>query len=111
MIIQIFLIAAFVGILLYAYRKRKESLIVFLAIATLALAGLIATVFPDITIAMARAVGIGRGTDLVFYLFTIISIIIFFRYFLKFRKMEQQITILARKIALQEAKDPSQYDH
>ncbi|MDO4241602.1 MAG: DUF2304 domain-containing protein [Microbacteriaceae bacterium] len=69
--------------------------------------GVIAIIFPALTTAVANTVGIGRGTDMLFYL-----LIVFFigHVLLATRRQtmaERDITRLARKIALLEAEiDP-----
>jgi hypothetical protein len=61
---------------------------------------LLAVLFPDSTTTVAHFLGVGRGTDLAFYLF---SIFIFFAVtllHLKIKRMERSMTELTREIAL-----------
>jgi hypothetical protein len=59
---------------------------------------------PDITRIIARALGIGRGADLVMYCGILGTAIGFFLFYLRFRQLEGNLTKLVRHIAVQEAK-------
>ena len=63
---------------------------------------------PEITRVIAMALGIGRGADLVFYFGILATAIGFFLFFLRFKKLETDITKLVRHIAVQEAKKAKQ---
>lgn len=63
---------------------------------------------PDITRIIARALGIGRGADLVFYFGILATAIGFFLFFLRFKKLETDITKIVRHISVQEAKKAKQ---
>ncbi|WP_216378594.1 DUF2304 domain-containing protein [Arcanobacterium phocae] len=66
-------------------------------------AGILAVIFPQVTDLVASWLGIGRGTDLVLYM----SIVFFLGYAVSnsvhARKVDREMTILARKYALLEA--------
>ncbi|HZL01507.1 MAG TPA: DUF2304 domain-containing protein [Cellulomonas sp.] len=76
---------------------RRIAMLAFIAFAVTSV------LFPEVWNALANAVGVGRGTDLLLY----ILILVFLGYtatsYLRFRGMEAQITLLARRIALDEA--------
>jgi len=59
---------------------------------------------PNITWSLARLLGVGRGVDAVIYLTLVGLSYAFFRLYLRLRQMEQQITLLVRKLALKEAR-------
>ena len=59
---------------------------------------------PDITRILAKALGIGRGADLVMYCGLLATAIGFFFLYLRFRQLEANITKLVRHMAIQEAK-------
>ena len=67
------------------------------------LAAAIAIAFPDILAVLANALGIGRGTDLVLYVFILVGFVAFFVTYLRFRRLEEQITHIVRHIAISEA--------
>jgi hypothetical protein len=58
---------------------------------------------PDLTTALASLVGIGRGADLVLYLFCVCFILAGFYLYNRFQRMESHITDLARQLAVRDA--------
>lgn len=65
------------------------------------LAGVV-VVIPNSTFYLARAVGIGRGADLVVYTALALIFFILFRIIVKIEKINRDITKLTRKAALDE---------
>ena len=63
------------------------------------------TVLPDSTTTIATALGIGRGADLLIYLLVIGSSTGFLVLYVKLRAVRREVTLLVRKIALD---DPAQ---
>jgi hypothetical protein len=62
--------------------------------------------FPGILTAVANALGIGRGTDLVLYGLIVCFLIYMASSFQRTRQLEERITKLARRIALDEVPKP-----
>lgn len=58
---------------------------------------------PELTVRVARALGIARGADLVFYLAILAMFVGFFAVYAKFRRLEGDLTALVRQLALREA--------
>ncbi len=58
---------------------------------------------PDILVRAAHFLGIGRGADLVLYLSVIFSFAAFFVTYLRFRRVDEQLTKLVRHIAIRDA--------
>lgn len=58
---------------------------------------------PELTVSVARALGIARGADLVFYLAILAMFVGFFAVYAKFRRLERDVTALVRQLALREA--------
>ena len=58
--------------------------------------------FPETTTIAASWVGIGRGTDLVFYLTSFAVMFLAALVYLKFKRMEDRIAALAAELALRE---------
>ena len=54
--------------------------------------------------ALASLAGIGRGVDLILYVWVVISLTVFLNLHLKLRSQTEIITALARKIALANAR-------
>lgn len=65
-----------------------------------------ALVWPESTAIVARALGIGRGTDLVLYVSVIVMLTGFFYVYSRFRRMDRQMTELVRKLAIDRARPP-----
>lgn len=74
----------------------------------LAAAGTIA--FPDILVALAQILGIGRGADLVLYVFILAGFVAFFVTYLRFRRIEEQLTVIVRHLAIHDAERPEESD-
>jgi small membrane protein len=58
---------------------------------------------PNITVTIARAMGIGRGTDLVLYFFLMAFLATAFYFYNRVMQLESAITIIVRHAALREA--------
>src|ERR1700680_2798356 len=77
-----------------------------LAVLGLLAAGALFVINPDLTTRVAHSVGVGRGTDLLLYLFCLASITVFLKLYKKNRAMEEKLTEVARQVALQGAQAP-----
>jgi hypothetical protein len=100
MIAQTVLSLLLCSVLVYSWAEHKRASIVALASATAALAGLYFVWFPSHSTWAAELVGIGRGADLILYMWVCISLIILLNLHLKLRNQHELITALARTIAL-----------
>ena len=76
---------------------RLVALLLFLTAATL-------VVFPDLTTSIARAVGVGRGADLILYVALITGIDVALLLYLRIRHLEQRIADLVRAMAVRDAR-------
>ena len=54
---------------------------------------------PDLTMRVARVLGIGRGADLVLYIFVIFFITTSFYFYARFRFIESQLTEIVRHLS------------
>ena len=63
----------------------------------------LAVAFPDLTVLVARMLGIARGADLVFYCAILGMFVGFFAVYVKLRRLERTLTLIVRHIALVEA--------
>lgn len=59
--------------------------------------------FPESTIWVARALGIGRGVDLVLYVSVILTLYLIFRLYVRMEQVERGMTQVVRAIALRDA--------
>ncbi len=96
---QIVLIAALILFVVYIYRLRTVFLdrIIYLVCA---LVGIVLVIDPTLATQIANWLGIGRGADLLFYLFIIASLFYFVATRSRIRRMEQQITRLIQQNAI-----------
>ncbi len=103
MTIQIALIlfsASAAGISLFAFRSKmayRLMILGLLALATFFIA------IPNLTTTIAHRIGVGRGADLVFYLFFFIGIHILLVLYMRTRRLELKLTQSVRAIAIREA--------
>lgn len=107
MLIQVFLIAAALGVLVLLLRSRASARtrawkkLIVMALTAVAVASILR---PELTQTAANLVGVGRGTDLLLYLLTAVFLYVALGFYLRFRDVERQLTVLARRVALDEAK-------
>jgi hypothetical protein len=96
---QILLIAALILFVIYIYRLRTDFLdrLVYLACAGV---GIVLVIDPMVSTQIANLLGIGRGADLLFYLFIVASLFYAVATRSRIRRMEKQITTLVRQNAL-----------
>src|SRR6478736_1821235 len=103
MIAQLILSALLAAILLYAWAEyRRSPAVAFLTVA-IATAGLYFVWMPEHSTQLAELVGIGRGVDLILYVWVCISLVVLLNLHLKLRTQTELITMLARKIAITDA--------
>jgi small membrane protein len=100
MIAQLILTALLLAALLYAWIEYPRSPAVGLLTVLAAWPGLFFVWFPEQATRIAGWVGIGRGVDLVIYVWIGISLIVLLNLHLKLRAQMELITVLARKIAI-----------
>ncbi len=96
---QIVLISALVLFVVYIYRLRTVFLdrIIYLVCALL---GIVLVIDPPLTTQIANWLGIGRGADLLFYLFIIASLFYVVATRSRIRQLEQQVTRLVQQNAI-----------
>ncbi|MCL2454409.1 MAG: DUF2304 domain-containing protein [Micrococcales bacterium] len=106
-ILIIVVLFAVVAVMLRAQGSRNLALR-RISIVVFTVAAAASAIFPDVWSTMADALGVGRGTDLLLYLFIMVTLAFIAATYLHFRSVEAQITQLARRIALDEAGFPAQ---
>jgi hypothetical protein len=106
MIAQLVLSALLAGILLYAWTEYRRSPAVALLTVFVASAGMYFVWVPEHSTQLAELVGIGRGVDLILYIWVCISLIVLLNLHLKLRTQMELITTLARRIAIADAQPP-----
>ena len=93
-------------VLLYAWAQYRRSPIVTVLSCAVSLIGFYFVWIPSHATRVAEFVGIGRGADLVLYVWACISLIVLLNLHLKLRTQHELLTQLARSIALANATVP-----
>lgn len=105
--IQVLLITSILFTAIYfLVRLRNRIFDVLLLLALMSVAVLF-VLFPDWTNILAHRLGVGRGADLVFYTCIVLFWFVLLKFYTRLRQMEQQITRLTRKEALEDANGES----
>lgn len=94
------------GILFYAWIEQPRAPAVAIITMITAGAGIFFVWFPSQANTLAELAGIGRGADLVTYVWILISLLILFNLHLKLRSQMELITDLAREITLLQTQSP-----
>lgn len=94
-LISIFILLSLANIIRY----RGGSRVTFLWLFVWIISG-IAIAEPSIAVVAARTLGIGRGADLIFYFNVLMTLTGFFVVYLRQRRLDRQITVLVRELAL-----------
>ena len=103
MITQAVLSLLLSGIVIYAWAERRRSPLVGLLSMFAALAGMYLVWIPAHATALAETAGVGRGVDLVLYIWVVISLLLFLNLHLKLRAQMDLITTLARAVTIANA--------
>jgi hypothetical protein len=84
----------------------SSRLVSRLAVLGLLGAGVLFVINPELTTRLAHSVGVGRGTDLLLYLFCLASTTVFLTFYKKNRTVEEKLTGVARQVVLLGAHGP-----
>jgi small membrane protein len=106
MIIQFTLVTLLLALAAYALSQRAKAPLVALLMLAVVVVGIGLVLFPEAATHVAHAVGVGRGADLVFYVFLVIALAAIFNLHLQMRRNGEVTTELARAIALLSARRP-----
>ncbi len=109
MVIQILITSISVFVIARACEKFKQKAVPPLTWLAWSLFWLLIIFFiwqPQQTDRIAAVLQVGRGADAVLYLSLILIFYLFFRVFTKLEKLDQDITLLIREIAILDKKHP-----
>ena len=101
--IQFFLITGVILISIFFITRVRHRVLDLLILGTMIVSAIVFIIWPDITNSIAHKVGVGRGADLVFYISILIFWFIILKLYARLRKLEQMITDVIRKDALDNA--------
>jgi small membrane protein len=109
-IFQLVFAAATVAVMFYFLVLTRRSAFQRLFVTAFFGVGTILILLPDATTNIAHMLGVGRGADLVFYVSLLFLFVACFHFYLRFKRTEEQITVLTRELALgspvQRERDP-----
>lgn len=103
MIAQILFTIALIASLIYIHGQTKLLGPIRIAMYTVIIAGVFFVWSPDQSTWLAHLLGIGRGADLIYYIWIILSLAVFINVHLKLRENVTLVTQLARQIAIADA--------
>lgn len=91
-----------IGLMLPRFRSHTMWRLIMIAISLL---GMTFVVFPSLSSKLAKFVGVGRGADLIIYLFMVFSFLYGIFLYAKLRKIQEDQTEIIKNIAIQQAID------
>jgi len=86
--------------LVFAVREWKRSRILCTAIVTLTLTGIVFVWEQQASTRIAHMLGVGRGADLVLYIYAAISFVLIISLLLRIKQLQEQFTELCRAFSL-----------
>lgn len=101
--IKILLITGVAFIAVYFFVRIRNSILDLLLLLLLISIAVLFIVMPDLTNRIAHYLGVGRGADLIFYISIIIFWFVILKLYARIRKLEQIITTVIRKDAMDNA--------
>ena len=102
MIAQIILTLGLSACLFYVFSLGRSLPLIRFGLFTVVLVGYLFVWIPDLTNSLAGLVGIGRGADLIMYLWIIVSLFLIMRLHIRLREQSELITKMARHYTLQD---------
>ena len=98
---SILLLGMYSAFLRSTLRDRVLAILLFVT-------AVVAILVPDLTTRVANVLGVGRGTDLLFYLFVLGAVFAFIVVNARIMRLEDHITQLVRELALSRATKPDE---
>jgi hypothetical protein len=95
--------AVFIVLYLRRVRHRQMSPLAGVVLSSVWVAAILVVLRPDLTTSIAEKMGIGRGSDLVLYVSSMILFAFTFHLYLTTRRQNHEITLLTRRLAHLEA--------
>ena len=103
--IRIILITGLAFIAVYYFIRLRNSIFDIILLLLMIGAAITLVLFPDISNEIAHKLGVGRGADLVFYTSILIFWFILLKLYARIRRLEQTITKIVRKDAIDEVRN------
>ncbi|MBS1121806.1 MAG: hypothetical protein H6Q90_4034 [Deltaproteobacteria bacterium] len=100
MIIRILLLSGLAAIGWLVFLRRNRLPVHIFTVFVMLGAGAVAVVFPESTNDIAHFVGVGRGADLITYVFGVVVLFVLLHYYTKFVELQRQLTDVVRELAI-----------
>ena len=100
MIIKILLLAGIGVCFAYFYLGRIRSLFLRTMIYLMLAASAVLVIAPELATALANALGVGRGADLVIYIWMLVSFAMIANLHVKARETNRALSAIVREIAI-----------
>ena len=110
MIVKLLISLILLGIGLFALLHRHVNIFMRSILCSIIALGITVTWLPDSATSVANVMGVGRGADLLFYMWILISMLVILMVYTKFIVMNRTLTKLARHIALANPRYPTDRD-
>jgi small membrane protein len=105
--IQILLLVIVLMIAVYIFTRMRNRIADIILLGVLVIAAVVFIIFPGWTFYIANSLGVGRGADLVFYVSILTFWFVILKLYARVRRLEQLITKIARKEAIETAEETS----
>lgn len=106
MIFSVFITLTLTTLILYAFLQHRQFPLVGRVLPAVCAVGIYAAWFPESTSEIATLVGVGRGADLMLYVWVLASLMLILALHLKLANQARRLTELTRAIAIAGAKRP-----
>ena len=103
MIIQPILTIFLLGILFFVLVQHRTGRLLRPAVIIAVAVGIVFTWMPALSVVVANFLGVGRGLDLIFYIWILLSMLGLISLYITFSRQDRQITQLTRSLALYQA--------
>ncbi len=103
--IKIILFIPLLLLIILLLPRFRRHMMAKLTMIVISLLGILFILFPSLSNKLAQYVGVGRGADLIIYLFMVFSFLYGIFIYAKLRKIQQDQTEIVKNIAIQQAKD------
>lgn len=100
MIIKLVLLGVLSLLSVFVVSQRSTSRLLRIAVLSIILGGAFLVWLPEQATLAAHALGVGRGADLLLYLWVVMTLAVILLLYLKLVETNRAITLLAREIAL-----------
>jgi len=109
--IQIVLLTGTLLLAIYFIIRIKKRVIDIIFMSIVIVCATVFILWPDATNVIAHRLGVGRGTDLIFYLSVLLFWFVVLKLYIRIRRLEQVFTDIVRKDAIEKADHFSSKDN